>query len=301
MSAWVNKLTSIMEMLKYNALIMGFILLCSGMLGQDTLTRKEFNKQQKNFLVDDRHWTIEVPLWLPGFSGTFAYGDVELEGEDGTEIVNPIEPPDRPGFGDLLSRIFTTDWYLKFVFLTRVTYEKNSFIAQFDGLAGGVGEGTEFSFNRQEVVSAYFQTINLRLFAGHKFIEAFSRSKRFRYEFFVYAGVRAHFHRINSNLAGLSDPLAVSPNWFEPIIGIHNELTWKRWLWHIQGDYGGFFVSGKTSVQLSTFLYYRSGRFISLRAGWNHLFLNHEGTLRSEDFKMKVTLSGPSAGIAFHF
>ncbi len=288
-------------MIKFKVFTILFLFLCAGLLGQDTLTSKESNKQKKNFLLDDRHWTIEVPLWLPGFTGSFAYGDIEIEGEDGTDIQNPIEPPDRPAFGDLFSRIFTTDWYLKFVFLTRVAFEKNRFIAQLDGLAGGVGEGTEFNFNRKEVVSAYFQTVNMRLFAGHKFIDFNSRSKRFRYEFFVYAGVRAHFHQINSDLAGQSDLLSFSPNWFEPIIGIHNELTWRRWLWQIQGDYGGYFVRGKTSFQLTTFLYYRSGRFISLKAGWNHLFLNHEDTLNGEDYKVRVTLSGPSAGIAFHF
>ena len=60
---------------------------------QDTLTKKQWRKLQKNFLLTQRCWTVEAPLWIPGFAGAFAYGDIDIEGEDGIDPVHPIEPP----------------------------------------------------------------------------------------------------------------------------------------------------------------------------------------------------------------
>jgi hypothetical protein len=52
---------------------------------QDTLTKKEIRKSKKSFLIPGKPWAIEIPLWIPGFAGTFVYGDIELEGKDGED------------------------------------------------------------------------------------------------------------------------------------------------------------------------------------------------------------------------
>lgn len=288
--------------MKKHLIIFFCFLIFSGLVNaQDTLTKKEVRKQQKSFLIPGRPWTVEVPLWIPGFAGAFAYGDVGFEGEDGADIENPIEPPPSGGIGDILSRLFTSKWYLKFFFLTRVVYEKNRFIGQFDAISGSVGESVEFNYNKKEIVQANFRTTNLRLFAGYKFINAVSGNKKFRYEFFGYLGVRTHFHKIYSDLDGVINKLDINPVWVEPIIGLQNQFTWKRWFFVLQGDYGGYFVDSKSSFMLSTFLYYRTGKITSLKLGWNHLNFNHKGTFLKEDYKVNVTLSGPSIGLAFHF
>ena len=268
---------------------------------QDTLTKKEFRKQQKSFLIEGKPWTVEVPLWIPGFSGSFAYGDINVEGEDGQEIENPIEPPPPFDWGNFFGRIFSTDWYLKFFFLTKVAYEKNRFLGQFDAIAGSVGESTDFNYNQKTVVQLNFRTINMRLFGGYKILNIYGKKKKFRYELFGYLGVRAHFHRVYSGLDESTNKLDISPSYFEPIIGIQNQFTWKRWFIVIQGDYGGFFINSKYSYQGSTYVYYRSGKITSLKLGWNHLVMNHKGNFNGEDYKVNVNLSGPSAGIAFHF
>jgi hypothetical protein len=269
--------------------------------GQEGITKKETKRQKKSYLLPGKPWTVEIPFWIPGFAGSFAYGDVSLEGEDGTEIENPIEPPPKPGIGDIFKRIFTTNWYLKFFFMTRVAYEPDKFIAQFDAIAGAVGESTEFNYNRQQVVQANFQTINLRFLGGYKFVNVYSRSKKFRYELFGYIGFRTHFHKIYSDLDGLVNKLDINPVWVEPIIGIQNQFTWKRWFIILQGDYGGYFIPDKQSIQLTGFIYYRSGKITSLKLGWNHLSLDQSGTFLREDYKLKVNLSGPTVGIALHF
>jgi len=68
----------------------------------------------------------------------------------------------------------------------------------------------------------------------------------------------------------------------------------KRWFFIIAGDYGVFFVNTKYSFQIQVVGYYRMGGLTFIKAGWNHLVLNHE-------LKVKLTLSGPVLGLVFHF
>ena len=60
-----------------------FFLFIATTFPQDTLTKKEIRKQQRSFLLTNRSWTVEVPLWFPGYAGSFAHGDIDIEGEDG--------------------------------------------------------------------------------------------------------------------------------------------------------------------------------------------------------------------------
>ncbi|NOX86369.1 MAG: hypothetical protein GXO86_10480 [Chlorobi bacterium] len=276
------------------------LLIAASVFPQDTLTKKQLRKQQKSFLITKRPWTIEAPLWLPGFAGSFAYGDINIEGEDGTDPENPIEPPGGD-LGEIISRIFTTSWYLKFFFLTKISYEKNRFLVQLDALSGAVGYSTKFNYNDKQIVQANFRTTNLRLIGGYELIQVNSKNKKFRYELFGYLGVRGYFQKVYSDLDGIVNKLDIHPFWIEPIVGLQNQFTFKRWLIVLQGDYGGLFVASKYSIQFTGYVYYRTGRITSLKLGWNHLRLNHSGTFLKEDYKVNVTLSGPSVGFVFHF
>ncbi len=289
------------SMKKVFLLISSFFLIVSYSIGQESKSKKEVRKQKTSFLVPGKPWTAELPIWVPGFAGTFAYGDVEIEGEDGVNPENPIEPPPGFDFGKIISRLFQDDWYLKFFFLTKITYEKNKLLVQFDAISGSVGGSVKFKLNDSEIVQANFQTINFRLFAGYKLFEAISDNGKFKYELFGYLGTRVHFHRIYSDLNNAINNLDISPRWVEPLMGIQNQFTFKRWLIVLQGDYGGFLVNSKYSDQISFFTYYRTGKVSSIKVGWNHLQLNHSGTFQKEDYKIKATFSGPSVGITFHF
>lgn len=268
---------------------------------QDTLSKREFRKQQKNFLLPGRPWTIEIPLWIPGFAGDFTYGDVTIEGEDGVDPENPIEPPPGGDFGKILSRLFTKNWYLKFFYLTKVSYENKGFLVQLDGVVGEVGNSVKFNLNNKEIAQANFRTLNMRFFAGYRFVDKRSANKKFRYELYGYLGTRIHFQRIYSDLNGIINKLDINPIWAEPVFGLENQFSWKKWFMVLQGDYGGFFVNSKYSFQLTTYVYYRTGRFNSIKLGWSHLDLNHIGTFRDEDYIVNVTLSGPTVGFVFLF
>lgn len=69
----------------------------------------------------------------------------------------------------------------------------------------------------------------------------------------------------------------------------------------LQGDYGGYFSEAKNSFQLTSFVYFRTGKLPSLKFGWNHLKLDHSGEFLKEDYHIDATFSGPSAGVIHHF
>lgn len=279
-----------------------FSIIAPGIIGaQDTLTKKEIRIQEANFLLTDRQWTIEVPLWIPGFAGEFAYGDISIEGEDGFDPEQPIQPPNGGIIGKIFSRLFTDDWYLNFFFLTRVTYEKDRFIAQIDGLTGSVGESVKFNYNDKEIVQANYRTTNFRLFGGYKIVNTYSKDENFRYELFAYVGTRVHFQKIYSNLNGVINALDINPTWIEPIIGLQNQLAWKRWYVVVQGDYGGYIVESKHSFQMSAYVYYRTRKLTAVKLGWNHLDLNHNGNILKQDYRVNATFSGPSVAMVFQF
>ena len=288
-------------MKKYIILFISLLLMTFYAVAQDTVREVSNKKKQKSFLVPGKPWTVELPVWIPGFAGSFAYGEVTIEGEDGVDPEHPVEPPPGGIIGEILSRLFTKDWYLKFFFLTKIAYENNRFLVQLDGFTGAVGHSTKFNYNNQQVVQANFRSTNLRLVGGYKVVNAYSKNRKFRYELFGYIGVRAYFQNVTSDLDGLYDHLNFHPFWIEPVLGLQNQFTFKRWMIVLQGDYGGFFVSSKYSTQYTGYVYYRAGKFTSVKLGWNHLRLNQKGVFLKQDYNIKATFSGPAVGVVFHF
>ena len=110
-----------------------------------------------------------------------------------------------------------------------------------------------------------------------------------------------HLEEIYSDLNEAINKLDMHPFWVEPIIGFQNQFTFNRWFMVLQADYGGVFVNSKYSFQISSFAYYRTGKVVSLKFGWNHLQLYQKGTFLKQEYRIRTTLSGPSVGIVFHF
>ncbi len=203
------------------------------------------------------------PFAEPSGGGAAAASCINIEGEDG--IQNPIEPPPPSGgIGDILSRLFTTNWYLKFFYLTRASYEQNKFKAQFDMISGAVGNSVVFKYNNNELVQASFLTLNLRLYGGYKFVEKWGSKNKFRYEAFVYGGLRTYFQRLQTEVNATNISLDIHPVWVEPIIGLENQFTWKRWMVALQGDYGSITSRNRQTYQLTAFVNYRMGSLTSI-------------------------------------
>jgi hypothetical protein len=268
--------------------------------GQEDSTLKAKKKPHKSFLVEERPFTIEIPIWVPGLSGNFAYGDFSIDGEGGTDPGDP-EDPDDDDEGNIWQRIFTPKFYVKFFFLTRMAYENKNFLVQFDAISGSIGESIKFTYNSKELAKLEFTTINLRTFGGYRIVDALSKKQNFRYELYAYLGARYHNHKIVTQFLDNRLIFDVQPWWIEPIVGVQNQFSLKRWFFLVQADMGGFTIDGKYSFQGTAFVYYRMGRALSLKLGWNILDLNHRATYNDEEVKMDATLSGPSVGLAIQF
>ncbi len=280
-------------------LIVIVFLIFGQTIAQDTLTRKETRKLKSNFILNEKKWSLELPIWVPGFAGYFSYGDVSVEGDDGQNPVNPIEPPDNI-FDGILSRLFKANWFLRFLYLTKVSYENNRFLAVFDAMTINIGSSIKFRSNENSLVDAKFGVSYGRLIGGFEFYE-YNKVNRFRYELFGYIGARIYYHSIATNINNTGVEINISPLKMSPVIGIYNQFTFKRWQIILQGDLGSTFDKNNHSTQISLWTYYQIGKLNSLKLGWNHLYYKTKGKFLRDDYQINATFSGPTIGLAFHF
>lgn len=260
----------------------------------------------QGYLARDRNWTLEIPIWIPGYRGNYTYGDVTLEGEDGVELgepTNPIEPPgEAPDEGgNIFSRLFTSSTYLKFFFMGKVQYIKDKFIAQIDGFRGSIGSSIDFKLNNSEVATAKYSANLARLFLGYSFYELENKSETIRWTIYGYTGMRVHHVELFSTLNRTTDELDIDVVWSEGIFGVGNRIALKDWLFILQGDMGGFYTNRNYSYMISLYCYYRLSDLLSIKVGWTDWEIQHKRELRGEKFSLNVHLSGPNMGITFHF
>lgn len=177
------------EMNKIGVYIFLFFILLQNAGAQDSIPKSE-QKPEKSFLINDDHWSVEVPIWIPGFRGEFAYGDVSLEGEDGGTPEHPIAPGWKPG--DHLSRIFGKNGNINFFFMTEISYSNKKIYSHFDMFSASVGSHIKFRYNNKELVSAKFSTYLFRLFVGYQLFEKQSNSDKCNFKLYGYGGLRFH-------------------------------------------------------------------------------------------------------------
>jgi len=156
--------------LRNNLYILIILGCCSSFIvkAQDSVRIKN-KKSKESFISDSRHWRIEIPFWIPGFQGALTYGDVELEGEDGPIMENPIEPDDP---GNIFSRLFKTNGKLNYFVVGSVAYHNKKIHGELEFFSGTVGSSINFRYNNKELVKAKFHTDLVRLYAGYKFYES---------------------------------------------------------------------------------------------------------------------------------
>jgi hypothetical protein len=295
-SAWKNR-----NRLIIRAVLSVFIIIISfnGFGQSDTASLPDSNQYIKSFIHNQKKWNIEIPVWIPGFRGEFAYGDISLDGGDGDDPGEP-EDPDDDNNGDIISRIFSKEWYLKFFFIGAVKFEHKGLFLKLDNYSGNVGQNIKFNYNNKNIVSSQFRSINSRLTLGYRIINYTSANKKFRYTLHGLTGMRWHYLEAKSALTGTDVKLDLNHGWVEPLLGIKNTFTFNRWEFIAQGDIGGFYFNRRASSQLNFSANYRSGKSTSIKFGWNILNLNYNRTVLNEPLKININLQGPAAGIVFY-
>ena len=183
----------------------------------------------------------------------------------------------------------------------QVNYHRNKFWAQLEAFEGTVGSSVNFKFNNREVVRATYRMGLLRLLLGYSLYERENRLHSRRFTLYGYGGMRLHYLDIFSDLNRVDNSLDLGSFWGEPVFGIQNRLILKNWLFILQGDVGGFYSGRNYSYMIQFLSYYRISNLLSLKVGWLDWDINHKREIRGEVLILKVHLSGPTAGLSFHF
>ncbi len=280
-----------------------FFILCfivpQTLSAQDTIPEPGKKKKQ-SFLTETRHWAIEIPVWIPGFRGEFAYGDVALEGEDGNDLT-PENPIEKPSFGHGFKRLFKTGLDLNYFFVTRVSYTNKKFYSEFDLFSGTVGTSLKFRYNNKELVSANVHSDLSRLYAGYQLYEHSLFKNKAKYNLHGYGGIRVQNFKLTSDLDRISRTLKIDPLWVEPVVGVRNELVFNYWKFVVQTDMGSFGIDDKFSYMLNLNLFYRISNLLSFKMGWNAWYVNYNDRFKDESLKLKVYLAGPTSALVFNF
>lgn len=258
-------------------------------------------KQKKlGFLDDNRNWEIELPIWIPGFRGEFGYGEVGIEGEDGT-IPEPEHPIEKPGFGDIWKRLFKNRFNLNYFFLAGVSFDNERVFGEIDAFTGSIGSSLVFRTLDYKLVSGSAHADLIRANFGYNVFERSIFKQKGRYQLYPIVGARVHNFYVKAGNNDIETYIRISPTWIEPVAGVRNEFTFKNWEYMVQGDIGSFWIDDKISFHLNMHANFRASNLISIKLGWNSWYTYYQDTLRGEDLRLKVHLAGPVTSISFNF
>lgn len=282
-------------------IIISFIFLttASSMRGQT----EDTTSFMQNFGILDKDWVVELPIWIPGTTGSFAYGDVSIEGEDGSKPeYPPIEQPIEPPEGNMFSRLFNRESFLKFFYLGKIAFKPGRLFLQIDFLGGNMGDGVDFVYNKQEIIAAEYRLFIAHFYAGWSIYQNINYDKQTKTNIYPYVGFRYvatefmfDYHRSERNFNKKF-------NWPELFVGIKTDFVISDWKIELKGDIGGFIENAQIfSYKLQALGYYSLSNTVALRFGWTIMDLKHDSIKFGERLIVNTHLSGPNLGLAFYF
>jgi len=240
------------------------------------------------------NWTVTIPLWIPGYRGQFAIGDVDVDGE----------PGDGEGGGEdsIFWRMFYPQAKLEFFFSGEVTYRRNRWRVEADIYGGQLEESINFTLTDGTLAAARIRPIMPRILAGYRAVSwQWGKNERFSLDIWPQAGIRHIYLDIQTQLLDTQVQPAATGSWTDPVVGLWAPLKLsRRWGMELAGDLGGFGVGSKFTWSLEIKAVCRLGQLISLRLGYAMLDVYIRDTVASQDFKYDVFLAGPTMGLAFN-
>ncbi len=237
-----------------------------------------------------REWTIMIPLWIPGYRGQFAVGDIDVDGES--------EGGSDWGF---LERLFDSKIKLNFAFMGAANWERDRWRVYGDVFGGKFTDDVIFKLTDGTVVSATVQPIIPTIHVDYQVLKhSWGDSESQLVRVSVYGGLRYHDVRIDVDV--LERKQSLEDHWADPILGVWIPVDLhRRWFVEAAADVGGFGVGSKFSWRIFALGAYRASPLLSFSLGYNILDIDYRSTIASEDFVYRVTVGGPMAGIHFNF
>jgi hypothetical protein len=232
-----------------------------------------------------QHWRIGLPVWIPGYSGQFTVGGIEVGGE-----------PD----GDFWERLFSSETRLDFYFVGLINYNWQQWDFQANVFSGSIRNSTVFTLDDNRVVNASLDMWMPNLLVAYDFLYN-SASLGPITNWRAYLGSRLYNFDIEINLPNRSGVKEGNTSWLTLFFGTQLDIKIIEGLTiSLSGDIGGFFDSGKPDLFGSTSVHYRPWDLFSVSIGYAAIRIVKVRN-NSQDIGIKATLAGPVLGIAFHF
>ena len=230
----------------------------------------------------------EVPLWIPGVSGTLATGDVSVD-------------TDGP-LGDAVDGLFDVQSELRFAFVGALGVKHRRWRLTFDGFGAKLGAGITFRLSDGTIVDGSMQAVIAR---GRLAYELG------RFPFVLggcpacftwapYVGARYYSTSLDFTLQR-GRTVDSSENWWDPLVGVEMGLLWGRWGARGMADVGGFGVGSDLSWWASLEVEYRFNTWFSLFGGYSWLGVDFQDGSGPGRYVWDITLSGPVLGFRFRF
>jgi hypothetical protein len=252
------------------------------------LLHAQKSNEEKFYTNNDRHWLVEIPIWIPGFRGQLAYGDFNSSSSGSRE---------EREFEHLASSAS-----LEFYFAGRVMSQFNKLWLLADAFSGKVG--STFTYiptdgnNQKNLVHITAQGTIPRFVLGYS-VWRKSIDKNFKIEFIPYLGLRHVSIHIQSDIFDSLSVINIQPAWFEPVVGFYLPLEYKRFKFEIEADLGG--AKTNYSWVLNNCYRYRISRLVDIQLGWTFMRFKHIGHINNEELDLRIRLFGPTAGVGFRF
>jgi len=238
-------------------------------------------------IQEGRNWSFTIPLWVPGYRGEFAVGDIDVDGES------------SGGWGP--GRFFDNELSLNFFFMGGFAYERDRWRFYGDIFGGKFTDDVIFKLTDGTVASATVQPIIPNLHADYQvYKHPWGDSGHQQVRVSVYGGLRIYDVRVEVDVANVNQSL--EDTWVDPIVGLWVPVDLSR-RWYVEGsaDIGGFNVGSRLSWRIYAAGAYRANDLLTIIAGYNVLGIDYRSTIASQDFVFKAAVGGPLLGIRFNF
>jgi hypothetical protein len=215
---------------------------------------------------------------------------VEIDPEYG------IEPPDSgPGNTEKLRK---SELSIAFYLIGNIKFQHRRWLVEAEGMSATLDNDLTFTQAGLFDFGGTLDATILRGLVGYQFYQDSDVGKLLMWSLWGYAGIRYYkVHVFADNL----ELLDVRPEWSDPLVGVRVPVVYRRWVFKVEADYGGFGIDNHHSFQLNGKLRYRFSRLFSLGVAWSHLELDSDLDYKSQPLILGMQLSGPVVHMKFDF
>jgi len=250
--------------------------------GQDSLVNKASKLEFLND-IDQRKWHAKVPVWVPGFRGSLAYGGITHLPESGD--YNVI---------DRLNGELGVTFYL----IGDISYTPKNWLFNVDGFHTSLASNLSFENVDKVQFNVDIEGTILRGFAGYKVYERSNKDSYFNFKIYPYIGLRYFNLDIYSKNTAFLD---IRPDWIELLVGLRLPIQYKRWFFATKADIGGFGINNHLSWYVNGEASYRFSKLFSMGLGYSVIEFNYDGEFEYNYLELGIRLAGPVLNVEFHF